>query len=116
MMKFFFILSSFLGFLSCTTSRNISTANKNLDGDILIQNVNIIDVENDRVLKNHDVVIKGKIISGISAHGKKKLVAASIIDGEGKYLIPGLWDMHVHSVDSSFLRWFVVNGVTGIRI
>ena len=41
------------------------------------------------------------------------------IDGTGKYLIPGLWDMHVHAWQAdgaaAMLPLFVVNGVTGIR-
>jgi hypothetical protein len=41
------------------------------------------------------------------------------VDGNGKYLLPGLWDMHVHAVfaeriDSMF-PLFVANGVLGIR-
>lgn len=40
---------------------------------------------------------------------------AVIINGKGKFLIPGLWDMHVHTVDSSYLKLFIINGVTGIR-
>lgn len=46
---------------------------------------------------------------------------ATRIDGRGKFLIPGLWDMHVHLGDSEFdrtvsLATFIANGVTGIRI
>ena len=48
---------------------------------------------------------------------------ARIIDGTGKYLIPGLWDMHVHTLMGDWmpgatevtLPLFVANGVTGIR-
>jgi hypothetical protein len=44
---------------------------------------------------------------------------AKVVDASGKYLIPGLWDMHVHAVfaerlDSMFPT-FVANGVLGIR-
>jgi imidazolonepropionase-like amidohydrolase len=41
-----------------------------------------------------------------------------VIDGRGKYLIPGLWDMHVHTVvpaGDEVLTLYVANGVTGIR-
>jgi hypothetical protein len=38
------------------------------------------------------------------------------IDGTGKFLIPGLWDMHVHWYDESALGLFTANGVTGIRV
>ena len=42
-----------------------------------------------------------------------------IVNGTGKYLIPGLWDMHVYAVFTerldSMLPMFVANGVLGIR-
>jgi imidazolonepropionase-like amidohydrolase len=49
----------------------------------------------------------------------KPPAGAKVVDGRGKYLIPGLWDMHVHAVfderlDSMFPT-FVANGVLGIR-
>ena len=41
---------------------------------------------------------------------------AQIADGTGKFLIPGLWDMHVHWAFGEYLPLFLANGVTGIRI
>jgi imidazolonepropionase-like amidohydrolase len=46
---------------------------------------------------------------------------SQVIDAAGKFLIPGLWDMHVHIGNDDFdktanLRLFIVNGITGIRI
>ena len=38
-----------------------------------------------------------------------------MVNGKDKYLIPGLWDMHVHTVHPSYFTLFVANGVTGIR-
>src|SRR5262249_44886375 len=40
---------------------------------------------------------------------------AQVVDGRGKYLIPGLWDMHAHLTDSSFGRMYLAHGVTGVR-
>ena len=41
------------------------------------------------------------------------------IDGKGKYLIPGLWDMHTHTLRQerigAFFPLFIANGITGIR-
>ena len=39
-----------------------------------------------------------------------------VVDATGKYLIPGLWDMHVHWYDKEYLPLFLANGVTGIRL
>lgn len=39
-----------------------------------------------------------------------------MVNATGKFLIPGLWDMHVHPHGKEYLPLFVANGVTGIRI
>jgi predicted amidohydrolase YtcJ len=41
--------------------------------------------------------------------------SARVVDGTGKFLIPGLWDMHVHIASPAYLPLFVANGVTGVR-
>jgi imidazolonepropionase-like amidohydrolase len=38
-----------------------------------------------------------------------------VIDATGRYLIPGLWDMHVHIYDERYLALFTANGITGVR-
>jgi imidazolonepropionase-like amidohydrolase len=43
---------------------------------------------------------------------------ARVIDGRGKFLIPGLWDMHVHVAmpgGRNVLPLYIANGVTGVR-
>jgi imidazolonepropionase-like amidohydrolase len=52
----------------------------------------------------------GKSSSTHSPHGTK------IIDANGKFLIPGLWDMHVHWSDTDYLPLFLATGITGMRI
>ena len=65
--------------------------------DTIIQNVNIKNVENGDILFQKDVAIQNQYIKKI-ATGKSISHSDStiIIDGTNKYLIPGLWDMHVH--------------------
>ncbi|HLX67312.1 MAG TPA: amidohydrolase family protein, partial [Puia sp.] len=82
-----------------------------------LSHVNIVDVERGVVVKDQTVRIHGnriESISGLSA-------GDSVRDCSGKYLIPGLWDMHIHDGgdDSSnrfeYVPLFLANGVTGIR-
>jgi imidazolonepropionase-like amidohydrolase len=40
---------------------------------------------------------------------------AQVVDATGKYLVPGLWDMHVHWFLKDYLPLFIANGVTGVR-
>lgn len=86
---------------------------------ILVRSVNIVDVKSGRILHNKDVYIENDIIVFIdSASESKSKSGYYIIDGKGKYLMPGLWDMHTHSNQHS--EWlhhplYIANGVTGVR-
>lgn len=85
-------------------------------GDIIISNVNVIDVANGKTISGQDVIIQGAKIKSIIQHGKSKLQAKQLVNGERKYLIPGLWDMHVHTGDADILfPLYIANGVTGVR-
>ena len=62
-----------------------------------ITNVTITDVENQKMIPNQTVVITKGLISNIKPSKKIKIPGnASIIDGTGKYLSPGLTDAHIH--------------------
>lgn len=83
---------------------------------VAIKDVAIVDMTNGKIKKDQTALIEGNRI--VSVSGKMNVPqTALVIDGKGKYLIPGLWDMHVHS--TSEYAWvfplFIANGVTGIR-
>src|ERR1043166_3015385 len=60
-------------------------------------NVNIIDVEKERILPNRTVFIENGRIKTIREAKDAKLPEDTfIIDGTNKYLMPGLGDMHIH--------------------
>lgn len=86
----------------------------------IISNISIVDVENGIIIPDKTVLLKGNIIykilnsndkiPGIFKHAILK------IDGTGKYLAPGLCDMHVHYGCNNLDRLFYLsNGVTTIR-
>ncbi|ABW20302.1 amidohydrolase family protein [Alkaliphilus oremlandii] len=84
---------------------------------IVFQNVNLITMTEDKVLENQSVVIKDGLIAEI---GEFKKVAipeeAQIIEGEGKYLMPGLVDMHVHLWRyTGDEKLYLANGITSIQ-
>ena len=83
---------------------------------IAISHVSVVNVVNGRIQKDVTVLLKDGTISAI---GKTVLVEKiTIIDGTGKFLIPGLWDMHVHCCNPEyqyFFPLFLANGVTGVR-
>ena len=99
---------------SALSAQNGSVASR----PIVLRNVTVIDVEAanaDRASKGDQSVLV--IGNRIAAVGKDIQVPASatVVDGRGKFLIPGLWDMHVHIVDPSYFAMFIGNGVTGVR-
>ncbi len=83
---------------------------------IAFTDVSVIDVRSGAVRRNQTVLIKGDRILAVGKTGTISLPAeAEVINGNGKFLIPGLWDMHVHTAFPEFLTLYVANGVTGVR-
>src|SRR2546428_4572175 len=83
---------------------------------LAITRVSIVDVVDGRILQNSTVTIRGKTIASTTQNGAPPR-DAQVVDGQGKFLIPGLWDMHAHMemTGESWLQLYVANGVTGIR-
>lgn len=79
-----------------------------------ITNVRVVDVEAGLVRPAATVVISGDRIVSVSRRPPK---GARLIDGRGRYLTPGFWDMHTHHQASgaASLLLFVANGVVGTR-
>ncbi len=88
--------------------------------DVVFINVNVIPMTTETVLTGQDVFISNGSIESISATGVATTNGYEEIDGTGKYLIPGLADMHTHPVVSadlpSDLFLFLANGVTTLRV
>ncbi|MGA9475692.1 MAG: amidohydrolase family protein [Terriglobales bacterium] len=80
-----------------------------------IRHVTIINVQTGAELKDQTVRIQGARIASIAPTQDPDATPNSI-DAHGAYLIPGLWDMHVHVHDTDELPLYIANGVTGIRI
>jgi hypothetical protein len=95
------------------------TPSPGISGDFLVRNVAVVDVVNDRIVPGRDVVVRNGRIEAVGAStpdgAPRGLV---VVDGTGKFLIPGLWDMHVHSLKISpqFTHPLsIANGITGVR-
>lgn len=88
------------------------------DSAVLIRNVTIVDAGG--VQPARDVTLRGELIESVEATDDSTFEGRTI-DGEGRYLIPGLVDAHVHVGGSSreeagaLLAWAVQGGVTSIR-
>jgi len=89
------------------------------DKTVVFRNVNVIPMTSETVLTNQDVIIHGNTIRKIVPGGAADVSMADlVIPCDGKYLIPGLADMHIHlylDTDGSELPLYIANGVTTIR-
>jgi hypothetical protein len=103
----------------CAAAPQSSSSNA---ADLAISNVAVIDVRDGRILPGQTVLIKGNRIAAIADASRVRIaMPARVIDGTGKYLIPGLLDMHVHLTLSGRptqieLPLFVAHGITGVRV
>jgi len=93
--------------------------------DLLIRHTSVVDVEHARLLPDQAVATAGdRIVAvGPDAEIAKGWTARQSVDGQGRYLIPGLWDMHVHfgggpqlaDENKALLPVYIANGVTTVR-
>lgn len=79
--------------------------------------VSVIPMDRERVLPHQTVLVRGNRIVALGPHTKVKVPAKAVrLDGRGKYLIPGLADMHAHvNADQTQLWLYLANGVTTVR-
>jgi imidazolonepropionase-like amidohydrolase len=92
--RFEAIFTNIVFFMVALSSPCLSQHNAALEKALVIKNVNVIQMTSpNRILKNTTVVIRNSKIESLSSAIP---VNATVIDGTGKWLIPGLIDMHVH--------------------
>lgn len=103
--------------VSCSSIENKINQSSN---SFVLSNVNILDVENQKILPSKTIVIKnGRIDSIVNessslALGPYKLL--EVIDGDDGYVTPGLIDMHVHMYEKAAYILTLSHGVTHVRI
>jgi imidazolonepropionase-like amidohydrolase len=83
---------------------------------IAVQDVTVIDIASGAARPHMTVVVdEGKISRVGSAASIHLLASTRVVDGKDKFLIPGLWDMHVHLFHKQYLPLFIAFGVTGVQ-
>jgi predicted amidohydrolase len=120
--KLFSVL--FISLLTFNFSVTAQTPKGNLgDGQQVTSfvNVNVVPMDSERVLNGQTVIVRGGRIAEIGAAEQVKIPEGAMrIDGQGKYLMPGLVDMHVHGFNddektaAKELFLYVAYGVTTV--
>jgi imidazolonepropionase-like amidohydrolase len=93
--------------------------------DLLIRHATIVDVAGARLVADQAVATRGDRIVAVGADAEiaARWNAARTVEAEGRYLIPGLWDMHVHfgggpeliAENRALLPLYVAHGITTVR-
>ncbi|HUR10090.1 MAG TPA: amidohydrolase family protein [Flavitalea sp.] len=114
------VICLLLLFTSLVSAARQSIKNKS---GYVIRSVHVITMKDEKIKRNQDVVITNGVIIAIGATGKiKHDKNFQVIDGRGKYLMPGLAEMHAHvpPVDNlqpmkEVVMLFALKGITTIR-
>ena len=92
--------------------------------DVLIRHAAVVDVEHARILSDQAIAIEGETIRAVGPDRSlaRKYAALRTIDATGMFVMPGLWDMHVHfggeqliEENKALLPLYVAYGVTTVR-
>jgi imidazolonepropionase-like amidohydrolase len=88
-----------------------------LPGTTAFVNITVIDVQGgEPLLPDHTVIVTGGLIMSVAPTDQTLVPpGATVIDGTGRYLIPGLMDAHVHIKDIDELLLYAAAGVTTVR-
>jgi imidazolonepropionase-like amidohydrolase len=86
--------------------------------DLAITNVTVIQDATEEPVRDATVLVEDGLISAVGSAGQVEVPSgATTVDGSGRYLIAGLFDMHAHlsKTRGSSLNLFVASGVTTVR-
>ena len=94
-------------------------ASAGLAQTLIFEHATVIDATGAPPRKNFSVMVRDGRIASVTRRtkaGAGSEAGARVIDARGKYLIPGLWDMHVHiTAPEIVFPLLLANGITGVR-
>ena len=86
---------------------------------VALAHVTVVDPVDSIPRQDQTVLIHGNRITAVGPSGRVRVPSgARLVNARGKFLIPGLWDMHVHTAVTGgrrLLGLYIANGVTGVR-
>lgn len=106
--------------LALTSSACATTSNgpDQAAASTLIRNVTVIPMDRPEGLPARDVLVRGDRVVAVARANSLRTRGGAVIDGAGKFLIPGLWDMHVHALGENVgavMADYARHGVVGVR-
>ncbi len=115
-MKYLYFYSILLLLFGCKTEKNPSYK-------IAIHNINIIDIHTGKITNGDVYALNKRIVKIITPSAETTPNAKKVINGTGKFLLPGFWDNHIHlrggdsliEENRNLLPLFIANGITTVR-
>ncbi len=104
-------------FLAASTAIGCTTQHAGIDADYVFENVNVVPLTEEIVLAGRAIAVRdGVIVAIVEQSSAANIDAPTRIDAAGKYLTPGLTDMHVHMRMDPLAAFnlFLANGVTTV--
>lgn len=93
--------------------------------DFVIRHASVVDVANGRTIPGQAIAVRGNDIVAVGEDGEiaRRFAGAKSVDATGKFVMPGLWDMHVHfgggpeliGENKALLPVYVAYGITSVR-
>lgn len=123
LVKRFLTIGVCFAFLSCVLPRSYLSAGVG-SKRIVFTHVNVVPMDGNRILPDHDVTVIGDKIASVEPASSAVIPKdAEVVDGTGKFLLPGLGEMHAHLPEPSdppeymrtTLALYIANGVTTVR-
>ncbi len=105
-------------------SKSLHAQERSSEKSLVLSHVTVVDVRTGALQADQTVIVERRHIASIGpSNSAKNPPNARSVNGRGLFLIPGLWDMHVHlffgdwfpGAEDISLPLFVANGVTGVR-
>ncbi len=84
-------------------------------GDVALVGATVVPMDREGVLRDHSVIVRGDRIVLVAPAQTIDTQGATVIDARGKWIVPGLADMHVHVWSDKDFGLYLLNGVTTIR-
>jgi hypothetical protein len=87
---------------------------------VAIRGATVIDVRDGSLARDQTVLIEGNVITAVGPVAEVVVPpGADVLEAAGGFVVPGLWDMHVHATNQmdvpTYLTLFIANGITGFR-
>jgi imidazolonepropionase-like amidohydrolase len=109
-----FAIAALVVVSACGGSKRPS-AQKLAPGDIALVGATVLPMDRETPLVGHTVVVRGDKIAMIAPSATLDTKDAQVIDAKGKWIVPGLADMHVHTWGERDFAMYLLNGVTTVR-